>query len=63
MVYHPGKEFVPADIIPMSDTKLAELKRRNQKGQPTLATEKHDQTGWPTNKRDSLNEYVPFWNL
>ena len=42
----------------MSDTKLAKLKRQSLKGQSTPATEKHDQTGWPINKRDTLKEYV-----
>ena len=47
----------------MSDTKLVELKDETKKDNQLQQMTYMIKTGWPTNKRDTPKECVPFWNF
>ena len=50
-------------VIPMSDTKIMELKNETKKDNQLQQLISMLKSGWPTNKRDTPKACLPFWNL
>ena len=50
-------------VIPMSDNKLAELKDETEKDKQLQQLMNTIKTGWPTNKKDTPRECLPFWKF
>jgi len=49
--------------IPMSDTKLAELKEETKGDKQLQQLTTMINAGWPANKKDTPKECRPFWNF